>query len=94
MTKSGPFCVRFFSGYFNSIFSWLENPDNIGRLQIVLSLNAIVLSVFYYYFQRMFNAEPFLYVPFLPSDIADSTPDNAGVGGDLGESGGKSGQVD
>lgn len=30
---------------------WLENPDNLGRLQIVLMVNTLLLSVMYWWFQ-------------------------------------------
>ena len=62
------------------IFAWLENPNNLGTIQVILALNTVLLSFMYYLFQKFFGVDPWQYAAGRISASDVSSADDRSMG--------------
>ena len=62
-----------FPGYLARFFAWLEDSDNLGKVQGLLVVNTLLITGIWYGFQWIYGTDPYAYVPFVGSALGSGS---------------------
>ena len=63
----------FSPGYLARFFAWLEDSENLGKVQGLLVVNTLLISAIWYGFQWVYGTDPYAYVPFVGSALGSGS---------------------